>query len=278
MKYGINIQNYGIVSTPDEMADLAVMAEEAGWDGFFIWDHLIITPQLFDFPFVDPIVTLATMAMKTSRIQIGTLITPLPRRRPWKVAREMVSIDHLAKGRLILGVGLGTPDYEYLAFGEELNNNVRAKKLDEGLAILLGLWSGEKFSYTGEFYQLQEIKFTPKPYNGTIPIIIGGMWPNKKPFQRAAQFDGVCPVSAKWPEILTPQDLKGVVECVKAYRQNLDHYEVMIAGATPTDLEEGIQIVQPYVDEGATWWVEDLHDMRGWTDEMKERIQAGPPK
>ncbi len=86
------------------MADLAVMAEDAGWDGFFIWDHLIITPQLFDFPFVDPTVTLSAIAIKTSRIHIGTLITPLPRRRPWKVAREMVSIDHLAKGRLFFGV------------------------------------------------------------------------------------------------------------------------------------------------------------------------------
>ncbi len=177
-----------------------------------------------------------------------------------------------------LGLGLGTPAYEYVAFGENLNNKVRAKKLNEGLEILLGLWSGEKFSYNGEIYQLQELKFTPKPYNGKIPIIIGGSWPNKKPFQRAARFDGVCPVSPNWPEVITPQDLKDIVKYVDSYRQKNDHYEVMIMGNTPSNLEEESKTVEPYIEAGATWWIEDLHDMRGWIDEMKERIQTGPPK
>ena len=139
MKYALNFPNFGDYSNPRELAELALDAEKAGWDGFFLWDHMTSSSRLTsssNIPFVDPWVALSAIAMKTESISIGTWITPLPRRRPWKVARETVSIDHLSNGRLILGVGLGAPDFEFIAYGEEVDPGIRAQKLDEGLKII----------------------------------------------------------------------------------------------------------------------------------------------
>ena len=121
-------------------------AEQAGWDGFFLWDHVIAGVE--GVPTLDVWVALTAMAMTTSRIRLGATVTPLPRRRPWKLARETVTLDHLSNGRLTLGVGLGVPE-EYETFGEDSDNKVRAAKLDEGLEILTGLWSGKPFEHHG---------------------------------------------------------------------------------------------------------------------------------
>ena len=120
MKYALNFPNFGDYSNPRELAELALDAEKAGWDGFFLWDHMTFEKGS-NIPFVDPWVALSAIAMKTEHLSIGTWITPLPRRRPWKVARETVSIDHLSGGRLILGVGLGAPDYEFIAYSEDVD-------------------------------------------------------------------------------------------------------------------------------------------------------------
>ena len=180
MQYGINLPPFGDFGDPRALAELAHEAEQAGWDGFFIWDHIIFDPSFH--PMVDPCVGLAAVALSTSRIRIGTMLTPLPRRRPWKLARETVSLDRLSNGRLILGVGIGDPvQWDYGFFGEETDARVRAQHLDEGLDIVAGLWSGERFSYQGQHYQLQEMIFLPKPVQPRIPIWVGGNWPNKPP-------------------------------------------------------------------------------------------------
>ncbi|MFX0207359.1 MAG: LLM class flavin-dependent oxidoreductase [Candidatus Hodarchaeota archaeon] len=173
MKFAIDLPNFGFSSDPRDVVELAVKAEKAGWDGFFIWDH-IGGRDMVDVPFHDPTVLLSIIAMATDKMKIGAAITPLPRRRPWKVARELVAIDHLSRGRLITAFALGNPASEFTAFGEEADLKVRAKKLDEGLEILLGLWSGEEYSYLGDVFQVKEVKFTPKPFQDHIPIIIGG--------------------------------------------------------------------------------------------------------
>jgi alkanesulfonate monooxygenase SsuD/methylene tetrahydromethanopterin reductase-like flavin-dependent oxidoreductase (luciferase family) len=149
IRYGINVPNFGDYNRPRVLADLAESAEEAGWDGFFIWDHMV-----GETPFCDPTVALSAIALLTDRIRLGAMITPLPRRRPWKVAREMVSLDHLSGGRVIMGVGLGNPPTEYSKLGEEPGARARAEKLDESLEIITGLWSGERFSHEGKHYRL----------------------------------------------------------------------------------------------------------------------------
>src|ERR1051325_814057 len=139
---------YGFVIDVSDIRTIGAMAREAaeaGWDGVFIADAIAIEAKGFPaFPFFDPWVMLSVMAMSTERIRIGTLITPVSRRRPWKMARETVSLDHLSNGRLILGVGLGNAaDSDFATFGEVLDNRQRAEVLDEALDILVGLWSGE---------------------------------------------------------------------------------------------------------------------------------------
>ena len=161
MHYGIYVPNFGDETSVRSLATLAQEAEAARWDGFFIWDHILYSTSK-SVQMVDPWIALTAMAMITERIRIGTKVTPIPRRHPWKLARETVSLDHLSGGRLILGVGLGEPpEAEFAQFGEEADVRVRAAKLDEGLDILSGLWGGKPFRYDGTHYHMQKTVFQP---------------------------------------------------------------------------------------------------------------------
>ena len=163
VQYGIYLPTLGEYCNPRTLANLAADAESAGWDGFFIWDHML-GERSATLAVGDPWIALAAIAMRTEFIRLGPLVTPLPRRRPWKVARETVALDHLSGGRLILGVGLGyPPDADFAMFGEETDDSVRAEKLDEGLEILTGLWSGRPYSHRGAQYQIQETVFLRRP-------------------------------------------------------------------------------------------------------------------
>ncbi|MDQ3855329.1 MAG: LLM class flavin-dependent oxidoreductase, partial [Chloroflexota bacterium] len=210
---------------------------------------------------------------------------------PWKLARETLSIDHLSDGRLILGVGLGAPEHEEFEWlGEDADSKVRAAKLDEGLDIIAGLWTGEKFGYSGEHYQIKETVFLPRPVQSPrIPIWVAGAWPNKRPFRRAARWDGVFPVM--WNEELTPAILREIVGYTLDARADPAPLEVVYSGRTPgADPAQGGEMVASFAEAGATWWVEDLSMWRyipwepskgpyTWpATEIEERIQQGPPK
>ncbi len=163
MRFGLSVQNYGEYGDPVLLSELAREAEQAGWDGFFLWDHLHLRRRS-EQPFADPMVALAAIAMATERIRIGTMVTSPARRRPWKLAREAVTLDHLSHGRVILGVGLGwsaADDFE--AFGEEGDVRVRAERLDEALEIIDGLCSGEPFSFEGRHHRMANVRFLPPP-------------------------------------------------------------------------------------------------------------------
>ncbi|MGD9381955.1 MAG: LLM class flavin-dependent oxidoreductase [Candidatus Thorarchaeota archaeon] len=281
MKYGINIPNFGWFGDVNTLVEIAVEAEDAGWDGFFLWDHMLVFKQEdMVLPFADPWITLAAIACNTKRIQFGPLIVPLPRRRPWKVAREAITVDHLSKGRLILGVGIGAPpDVEFEYFGEESSERIRAEMLDEGLEIITGLWSGEKFSYKGRHYQLQEMTFQPMPKRETgIPIWVGGGFPHKAPFRRAARYDGVSPVHSNWPDLLMPNHLKQILEIVEAERGNLNDYDIVVCGdTTGTDSTSDKVMIESWAEAGATWWQENINGMRAEIDDLRERVRRGPP-
>jgi len=162
MQFGLIVQMTGLLGYPQPLARLAREAEAAGWDGFFIWD-VFGGDSAAPSPVVDPWIALAAIAATTQRIRFGTMVTPLPRRRPWKLAREAASLDHLSGGRLILGVGIGTPPEEFARFGEEADPRIRAEMLDEGLEVLTGLWSGELFSFHGRYYRVEEATLLPRP-------------------------------------------------------------------------------------------------------------------
>src|SRR4051794_24242124 len=166
MKYAVNVPNYGPYGNARTLATLAREAEKAGWDGFFIWDHIAWMTDV-----VDPWVALAAIALSTERLSIGALVTPIPRRRPQKLARETTSIDHLSNGRLVVGVGIGLGVWEWDYLGEEQNLKRRGAMLDEGLEVLKGLWSGQEFNFVGEHYNIKEAVFLPRPLQQPrIPI------------------------------------------------------------------------------------------------------------
>src|SRR5215218_8071647 len=205
MKYAIHAPNFATYSDPRALAELAHEAEDAGWDGFFLWDHVfwkVPQPE----PVADTWTVLAAMAALTTRIMLGPLITPLPRRRPWTVARQAVTLDHLSGGRVVLGVGIGGDWFgDYSTFGEPAGDREHGEMLDEALAVITGLWTGEAFSYSGRHYTVKEAHFVPRPVQQPrIPIWVAGVWPNKKPFRRAALWDGVAAEARDDVGYLTP--------------------------------------------------------------------------
>jgi alkanesulfonate monooxygenase SsuD/methylene tetrahydromethanopterin reductase-like flavin-dependent oxidoreductase (luciferase family) len=180
MRYAIDLPNFGDYSDPRFLADLARETEVHEWDGFFIWDH-ILAPGVT--PVADTTVTLAAIALETHRIRFGPMVVPLPRRSPWKVAREAATLDRLSNGRLILGIGAGGDWFGALsAFGLSVDDVVRAEQLDEGLAILSALMSGEEGAHEGKHYKLKSTRFLPAPMQERIPIWIAATWPRPRPF------------------------------------------------------------------------------------------------
>ncbi|HEY0755068.1 MAG TPA: LLM class flavin-dependent oxidoreductase [Ktedonobacteraceae bacterium] len=276
MKFAINTPNFGFYSDVRLMAELAHEAEVAGWDGFFLWDHIGSGP---DWPatFADPWITLAAQALATQRIKLGPIVTPLPRRRPWKLARETVTLDHLSQGRLILGVGSGS-DFgrEYSCFGEETSAKVHGAQVDEALEVLTRLWSGKPFSYTGVHYQVKDACFLPEPLQKPrIPIWVAGTWPNKKPLRRAAQWDGVCPVANE--RELTPADYRELSAYVQSQRASTEPCEIVAAGhTTGTDRARDTATVASFAEAGVTWWQEGF-DWHYSPEQVRTRIRQGPP-
>jgi probable F420-dependent oxidoreductase len=274
---GIIVPNFSEYSDVRVLAEMAREAEESGWDGFFVWDQITMdTPE----PVCDPWIALAMIASVTKRIKLGTMVTPLPRRRPTTLARQAVTLDHLSGGRLILGVGLGALQYEeFEALGDEPDLKMRAGMLDEGLEVLTGLWSGEKYTHQGEHYSIKSAQFLPKPVQKPrIPIWVAGNWPIKAPFRRAARWDGVMP---GW-DIMggtkqSPQDVRDMVGYITSQRTSDEPFEVAYGGKTSgTEHEADAAEIGQYKDAGVTWWLEDLNPWRGSFQEMRRRLSLGP--
>ena len=286
IKYGIYLPNFGPYGSARTLAELAQRAEQADWDGFFIWDHLT---RSWLTEVADPFVSLSAAAMLTDHIHLGALITPLPRRRPWKVARETVTLDHLSKGRLIIGVGIGSSggtDVEWGNFGEEMDLKKRAHMLDEGLQILCGLWSGQPFAFSGRHYTIKKSQFLPPPHQSPrIPIWVAGNWPNKAPFRRMARWDGMIPQTS--PHIDDDIDqLKAAVDFTLSQRAGNAPFDVAYA-VKPLGLgsaQEGKDQAAAYHAAGITWLLEQIypeHFGSSWQEEwplekMTAYISRGP--
>lgn len=277
MKFGLMLPNKGYpYGDPHLLLELAVRAEQAGWEGFFLWDHI---GGDHDFPTVDPWVCLGGIASQTKSMRLGTMVTPLSRRRPWKVAREIVTLDHLSHGRAVLGVGLGDlANKDFKAFGETIGPRTRARMLDESLEIIAGLQSGQPFSFTGKHYQVTEAMFMPVPVQSPrVPVWVAAHWPFKRPLQRAARWDGVLP--RQWSAgPITPAVLGEIANTISRYRKVDTPFDIIKYGLTEgKNLAQERALVQAYGAAGATWWIEEIFSGRGTLKKIQDRIDAGPP-
>lgn len=274
MKYGFVLPR-GDARMAGEMAALA---EQAGWDGFFVWEPVWG---------VDAWIQLTVAALHTERIRLGTMLTPLSRMRPWKLASETATLDVLSGGRVNLAVGLGAVDTGFDAFGEITDRRVRAELLDEGLAILTGLWAGQPFSFQGQHYQIQPTDFLPPPHplqQPRIPIWVVGAIGSEKSLGRALRYDGILPQTAdrlpngtRQARQINQAELAELSTRISA-EKGAEPFDIIIEGATPADDPAAAgAIVREWANAGATWWIEALWGLTDDDQALKQRISAGPP-
>ena len=282
-------------SDPRHLVELAKLAEQAGWDGYFICDHLLLDPEGF-LGLADPTIVLGAVAAVTESVVIGSMVTPISRRRPWKVAKEFASLDQLSNGRVRIGVGLGGLDQEFSNFGENPDKKVLARKTDEGLAIIEKLHAGEVVEMDGEHYQLTSARLLPSPLQTPrIPVWVAAMLPFKAGQRRAARWDGivpqVMPMELEESQDATGQDMRvimepspeqieEVIDFTSDLRETEDPFDVVVTGVTwGLDREATSEKLQAFRDAGTTWWLE-------WADcgvpntyeQVREQIRLGPPE
>jgi hypothetical protein len=277
MKYGFMINGGDAMS----ISGLAAEAEAAGWDGVFIADALAIEIKPGEaIPWFDPWVVLAAMAMRTEHIRIGTIITPITRRRPWKLARETVTLDHLSGGRLTMSVGMGAAEHDggFYKVGEAMDLKVRAAMLDEGLEILAGLWRGGPFSLSGEHYRVDEMTMLPRPVQAPrIPVWVVGVWPKAKSLRRALAWDGIIPQKYKTMTRMNPDEVRELKQFVDEHRTHTTPFDIIVGGATPGgNRKRSVTIVRPFAEAGATWWLESVFSADA--ERVRSRIGKGPPR
>jgi alkanesulfonate monooxygenase SsuD/methylene tetrahydromethanopterin reductase-like flavin-dependent oxidoreductase (luciferase family) len=261
VKLGVHVPNFAALASPADLAELARRAEAAGWDGFFLWDH-IARPE-GTYPMAEPWVALTAVGAATERLRIGPMITPLARRRPWNVARQVASLDQLTGGRVTLGVGLGiSSGPEFNTFREESDPRVRGDMLDEGLRLLREAWQGTPVRHAGTYYEVDDVTFLPAPVQDPLPIWGATERLSGRPVRRAAGLDGVFPIR------LGPADLPALLDNVAEHRPGgLDGYDVVVTGTDDS---------QAWREAGATWWLHEL-DWRVPLSESLAVVEAGPP-
>jgi alkanesulfonate monooxygenase SsuD/methylene tetrahydromethanopterin reductase-like flavin-dependent oxidoreductase (luciferase family) len=260
---------------PRFAVELAQEAERAGWDGFFMWEPVWG---------VEAWVTLGAIAVRTERIRLGTMITPLARMRPWKLAGETMTVDHLSNGRVILAVGLGAPETGWTAFGEPTERKLRAELLDEGLDIVTGLWRGQPFKYEGKHYTVQPLDFMPPPppvQQPRIPIWVVGAWSHEKSMRRALKYDGVLPSfigeDGKARQA-SPDEVRAIRDYAATQRAGAAPFDIVVEGVTPGDKPaKARNVTGPWAEAGATWWIEAM-----WSAPdpaaVRRRVLQGPPR
>ncbi|MGW1990401.1 LLM class flavin-dependent oxidoreductase [Embleya sp. NPDC001921] len=253
------------LADPRVVAGLAADAEEAGWDGCFVWDHLHWRAPVRRV--ADPWIVLAAIATATERLRLGPMVSPLARRRPAKLARETATLDRLSDGRLTLGVGLGGDRFggELSKTGEQLDDRVRGRMLDESLAILAAAWSGEPVRHRGEHYTVDDMAFLPRPVQRPgVPVWAAAFPGSPKPIRRAARLDGFFPVNLEHPDQLA----EAVGTLTELRHGEMASYDIAIALPPGVDPE-------PYARAGATWWFPEL-DPGVRLDTVRGVVRDGP--
>ncbi len=264
-------------------ADFAREAEQAGWDGFFVWEPIWG---------VDAWMSLAAAAMQTRRIRLGTMVTPPSRRRPWKLAGETATLDQLSNGRAILSVGLGAIDTGFAEFGEVTDRKTRAELLDESLDIITGLWRGQPFAHVGKHYTVQPKDFYPPPpplQQPRIPIWVVAAWGSERSMARALRYDGILPtkIDTAGKHIpVTPGDVRAIAAYAAARREHgSPPLDIIVEGVIEANDPSAIaDKARPMSEAGATWWIEamwsaidDMATPEGQAAVLA-RLRLGPPR
>jgi alkanesulfonate monooxygenase SsuD/methylene tetrahydromethanopterin reductase-like flavin-dependent oxidoreductase (luciferase family) len=269
MRFALDVPNLGDFADVRAIAEVAAAADAGGWDGFFIWDHIVPTfiPGGLP-PVADTTVALTAIALATSRVRFGALVTPLPRRRPQKLARELASLDVLSGGRLVLGVGIGFPPEEYTLFGEDGDARHRGDALDESLDAITQLWAGEPVSLSGRHVHVETppgAAFLPRPVQQPrIPIWVAAMVPgNTRPLRRAARWDGVVPMGPDGMRYVTSEE----IDAMRTTIGRDDGFDVVVTPPPDSDLAA-------YEAAGATWCIDVAVTFR----DAIARARAGPPR
>ena len=289
LRHGIAVPNFR--SDPNDLIELGIATEEAGFDGYFLWDHIVFSNRGDGPPVQDPWSVLSVVAASTSRITIGTVVTPVPRRRPWQLARQTTTLDLLSNGRVVLGVGIGSPAYgDFGIFHEPSGDRERAELLDEGLDVLAGLWSGVPFSYSGKHLNVDTVRFTPTPVQRPrIPVWVAGVLPARRPIVRAARWDGFVPIRWSDPGGLTrpsATDIAEVTGQIAAQRARAGYDDAAHDGDAAYDMVVWAEVApepaalpglaRPYAEAGATWWIETARPEPDWWEGIQARVKAGP--
>jgi alkanesulfonate monooxygenase SsuD/methylene tetrahydromethanopterin reductase-like flavin-dependent oxidoreductase (luciferase family) len=287
MRFSINIPNFGDFADARTVARVAAAAEQAGWDALFVWDHVVHDKRRRrGLPFGDPWMLLTAAALATSRLRLGSLVTPVARRRPEQLARQVSTLDSLSGGRVIFSAGLGGPiEDEFGSFGETTDPVVLAERLDEGLELLHRYWSGEPVDHHGRHYQVRDVTLLPTPLQRPRPPVwIGGFWPHRRPMRRAARWDGAVPLftTARHGHIPPVDQVRDLVAYVHRHRTgHREHpFEIVLGGASPHDPAKARDLIAPLADAGATWWderqLQASDDLYRLTPVLR-RIDQGPP-
>lgn len=274
MHHGIVVANLGDYCDPRVAVKLARTAEEVGWEGFFVWDHLGF---VWGAPSGDPWIILSAVAASTQRLKIGTAVTPLARRRIQVVANGLATLDLLSSGRVIFGAGLGGVPREFAAFGDPGDVKERAARLDEGLTVLDRLMSGEEVTHNGRHYTVEGIRLAPLPVQRPrVPVWIGGE--AGPALRRAARWDGwlasATPLDGSISMSKSPAQIGEMVAGIQRHRTSDAPFDVALDGYSEP---EDDALPRAYAESGATWWLESIHGRRGTVDEMLARVKAGPP-
>lgn len=276
MKFGFIVPN----ASAAHILDLAEEIEAHGWDGFFYWDG--IGGGGGDMNVFDPWAILAAAAVRTERITLGAMIFPLSRRRPWVVARQALTVDHLSHGRLVIPVGLGAVDDGGFSkvHPEVTDRGERAALLDETLDILDLAWKGEPFTYQGVHYQLDDIRFVPKPVQQPrIPIWVVAAWPRPKSMARAARWDGIVPSISTDPfRKPLPSEIEAIAKWLREHRTGNGPCDIVLEGVSPGADDALVEnTLKPLAEAGATWWIESRWEAPNDYDTLLGRIRQGPP-
>ena len=275
MRYGVVMANLSDYADPRVGVRLAQAAEAAGWEAFFVWDHLGFVRGV---PSGDPWVILSAVAASTTHLKLGSAITPLARRRPQVVANALAALDLLSGGRVVFGAGLGGAPEEFTAFGDPGEARERAAILDEGLVVLDRLLSGGTVTHHGPHYTVEGVSLAPRPLQRLrIPIWVGGE--GAPALRRAARWDGWLAPATSLDSALTmsksPERIAEMVATIRRHRTASAPFDVAVDGYSQAG---DPALPRAYEEAGATWWLESVHGMRGTPDEMVGRVEAGPPR
>lgn len=277
MRYAFNFPLFDHLSDERVLAKLAHEAEESGWDAVMVWDHVNLHhPGIANGgAHAEPWIALALMAQRTESVLLGTCVTPVARRRPVKLAREILALHRLSGGRFMFGAGLGVGEDEFDDLGEERDLPTRGAMLDESLEIISAVLSGKPVEFAGQHYQIHSP--TALDQRAEVPIWLAGTWPNKKPFRRAARYDGIYAMKVGFADPLTPQDVAAMAAYIQQHREANKLFNLAVGATTTGDRARDRARAMALEEAGANWWLDGTLTSFEDLQALRVRLHAGPP-